>query len=57
MAQEYMDALRIQDAQQIYEGALLKFPNNVNVLDPLAELLFSLGEVERAMTVHFLRSV
>ncbi len=51
MAQDYMEALNITDAQQILERALAKYPENVNVLDTLGELLFSLGEVERALTV------
>ena len=51
IAQEHMDALRISEAQQTYERALLKYPDNANVLDSLSELLFSLGEAERAIKV------
>ena len=50
-AQERMDALEITEAQKLYERALLKYPTNVNVLDSLAELLFSLGEAERGIQV------
>lgn len=46
-----MEALEITEAQQVLERALAKYPDDVNVLDSLGELLFSLGEVERAITV------
>jgi len=48
-----MEALEITEAQQVLERALLKYPNDVNVLDSLGELLFSLGEVERAIAVIY----
>lgn len=50
-AQDHMEALQITEAQQVLEAALIKFPNHVGILDSLGELLFSLGEVERAIAV------
>jgi hypothetical protein len=51
LAQEQLDALNITEAQNLYERALLKYPDNPNVLDAFAELLFSLGESERGIQV------
>ncbi len=51
LAQDQMEALNLTEAQNLYERALLKYPNNPNVLDAFAELLFSLGESERGIQV------
>ena len=46
-----MESLHINEAQELLERAYVKYPNDVNVLDALGELLFSLGETERAISV------
>lgn len=52
-AQEHLEALELAEAQQTLERALAKYPEHVGVLDALGELLFSLGEVERAVSVFW----
>lgn len=51
LTQNYMEALKITEAQQVLEHAIAKYPDNVGIIDSLSELLFSLGDVDRAIKV------
>lgn len=52
MAQEYLDALNITEAEKVLHHAVTKYPDNVNLLDTYAELKFSLGEAEKGIMLQ-----